>query len=219
MPVETLKKFEAKTGSTIIEGYGLSECSPVTHANPLKGTRKIGSIGLALPDTDCRIVDVETGLYDMPENGVGELLVRGPQLMAGYWKKERETENAIRDGWLYTGDLAKMDADGYVYIVDRKKDLIISGGYNIYPREVDEVLLENPKVLDAAVIGVVDPVRGEVVKAFVVPRPGEDPSAEELITWCRGKLAAYKVPRQVVFRESLPKTMVGKVLRRELRES
>ncbi|MFZ2446121.1 MAG: long-chain fatty acid--CoA ligase [Syntrophobacteraceae bacterium] len=217
MPVETLRRFERKTGSTIIEGYGLSECSPVTHANPLKGTRKIGSIGIALPDTDCRIVDLETGLTVLPANEVGELTVRGPQMMRGYWNKEEETQNAIRDGWLHTGDLAYMDETGYVFIVDRKKDLVISGGYNIYPREVDEVLYEHPKVHEAAAIGVSDPIRGEVVKVFVVCKKGESLTAEEIVAWCRERLAAYKVPKYVEFRESLPKTLVGKVLRRELR--
>ncbi len=218
MPVETLKRFEQATGSRIIEGYGLSECSPVTHANPMKGTRKIGSIGIALPDTDCRIVDMEAGRDDMPVKEVGELVVRGPQMMRAYWKNPKETQNAIREGWLYTGDLAQMDEDGYVFIVDRKKDLVISGGYNIYPREIDEVLYEHPKVQEAAAIGVPDPARGEVVKAFIVPREGQKIAAEEIIAWCRERLAAYKVPKQVEFRDSLPKTIVGKVLRRKLRD-
>lgn len=218
MPVEAMKRFERKTGATILEGYGLSECSPVTHVNPLKGTRKHGSIGLALPDTDCMIVDLETGTKELRPGEVGELVVRGPQRMQGYWKKEEETGVSIRDGWLYTGDLATMDEAGYVYIVERKKDIVISGGYNVYPREVEEVLHEHPKVLEAAAIGIPDPRRGEVVKVFIVPRPGEKPSADEITALCREKLAAYKVPKQIEFRESLPKSMVGKVLRRELRE-
>jgi long-chain acyl-CoA synthetase len=217
MPVEILREFEAKTGSTIVEGYGLSEASPVTHANPIKGTRKPGSIGLALPDTDCRIVDPETGNTDMAIGEIGELIVRGPQVMRGYWKKDRETVDALRNGWLYTGDLATMDEAGYVFIVDRKKDLIISSGYNIYPREIEEVLYEHPKVCDAAAIGVPDPKRGEVVKVFVVARKEGDVSAEEILDWCRQRLAPYKVPKQIEFRDSLPKTIVGKVLRRELR--
>ena len=147
MPVEVMRRFEQKTGSKIVEGYGLSEASPVTHANPIEGTRKPGSIGIALPDTDCRIVDPETGTREMPAGQVGELIVRGPQVMKGYWKKEKETLEALRDGWLYTGDLATMDSSGYVFIVDRKKDMVISGGYNIYPREIEEVLYEHPKVL------------------------------------------------------------------------
>ena len=145
MPVEVMRRFEQKTGSKIVEGYGLSEASPVTHANPIEGTRKPGSIGIALPDTDCRIVDPETGTMGMPAGQVGELIVRGPQVMKGYWKKEHETQDSLRDGWLYTGDLATMDDSGYVFIVDRKKDMVISGGYNIYPREIEEVLYEHPK--------------------------------------------------------------------------
>jgi len=218
MPVEAIKRFESKTGGTIIEGYGLSECSPVTHVNPAKGIRKPGSIGLALPDTDCRIVDLETGKRDLGPGEVGELVVRGPQRMRGYWKKEEETEGVIRDGWLYTGDMATMDEAGYVFIVDRKKDLVISGGYNVYPREVEEVLHEHPKVMEAAAVGVPDPRRGEVVKVFIVPRPGESLSEAEIIALCRERLAAYKIPKYVEFRDTLPKTMVGKVLRRELRE-
>jgi long-chain acyl-CoA synthetase len=217
MPVEILRTFEQKTGSTIVEGYGLSECSPVTHANPIDGVRKPGSIGIALPDTDCRIVDPDTGLEDMPIGEVGELIVRGPQMMKGYWRNAEATIDAVRDGWLYTGDLATMDDSGYVFIVDRKKDLVISGGYNIYPREIEEVLYEHPKVQDAAAIGIPDPRKGEVVKVFVVPKHGESLDAEEIMTWCRQRLAVYKVPRQVEFRDSLPKTLVGKVLRRELR--
>ncbi|MEN6441765.1 MAG: long-chain fatty acid--CoA ligase [Syntrophobacter sp.] len=218
MPVEAIRRFERKTGSTILEGYGLSECSPVTHVNPVKGPRKPGSIGLALPDTDCRIVDVETGRKELRPGEVGELIVRGPQKMRGYWKKEEETNAVVRDGWLHTGDLATMDEAGYVFIVDRKKDLVISGGYNVYPREVEEVLHEHPKVLEAAAIGIPDPRRGEVVKVFIVPRPGESLSVDEIIALCHERLAAYKIPKQVEFRDSLPKTMVGKVLRRELRD-
>ncbi|MHC1724666.1 MAG: long-chain fatty acid--CoA ligase [Syntrophobacteraceae bacterium] len=218
MPVEILRQFEQKTGSVIIEGYGLSECSPVTHVNPIRQVRKPGSVGIPLPDTDCRIVDEQTGTKEMPTGEVGELIVRGPQLMKGYWKKQNETEDAIRNGWLYTGDLATMDESGYVFIVDRKKDLIISSGYNVYPREIEEVLYEHPKVHDAAAIGVPDQKRGEVVKAFIVPRKGETLTPEEVIDWCRQKLAPYKIPKQIEFRTSLPKTIVGKVLRRQLRE-
>jgi long-chain acyl-CoA synthetase len=217
MPVEILRTFEQKTGSIIVEGYGLSECSPVTHANPIKGARKPGSIGLALPDTDCRIVDPENGAREMQTGEVGELIIRGPQMMKGYWKNAEATEEAVRDGWLFTGDLATMDDHGYVFIVDRKKDLVISAGYNIYPREIEEVLYEHPKVQDAAAIGVPDPRKGEVVKVFVVPKHGESLDAEEIITWCRQRLAVYKVPKQIEFRDFLPKTLVGKVLRRELR--
>ncbi len=218
MPVEILRQFEQKTGSIIVEGYGLSECSPVTHVNPIHRTRKPGSVGIPLPDTDYRIVDAESGARDMPVGEVGELIVRGPQVMKGYWKKPQETEEAIRDGWLYTGDLARMDESGYVFIVDRKKDLVLTSGYNVYPREIDEVLYEHPKVHDAAAIGIPDRKRGEVIKAFIVIKKGETLTDKEVIEWCRERLAPYKVPRQVEFRASLPKSLVGKVLRRELRE-
>ena len=219
MPVEVMRRFEQKTGSKIAEGYGLSEASPVTHSNPIEGTRKPGSIGIALPDTDCRIVDSETGTVDMPAGQVGELIVRGPQVMKGYWKKELETLNSLRDGWLYTGDLATMDESGYVFIVDRKKDMVISGGYNIYPREIEEVLYEHPKVRDAAAIGVPNAKKGEAVKVFVVPKQDETIDPQEIIDWCKEKLAPYKVPKEVELRDSLPMTNVGKVLRRELRDS
>jgi len=217
MPVEIIRRFEQKTGSIIVEGYGLSEASPVTHANPIYGTHKPGSIGIALPDTDCRIVDAETGTVEMPQGEVGELTVRGPQVMKGYWKNEKETRELLRNEWLYTGDLATMDEVGYVYVVDRKKDLVISNGYNIYPREIEEVLYGHPKVQDAAAIGVPHPKRGEMVKIFIVTKSGENLSRQEILDWCREKLAPYKLPSEVEFRDSLPKTMVGKVLRRELR--
>jgi long-chain acyl-CoA synthetase len=217
MPVEVLRKFEELTGGVIIEGYGLTESSPVTHCNPLNGPRKPGSIGIALPDTDCRIVDLDLGTVEKVQGEEGELLVKGPQVMRGYWKMPEETAATLRDGWLHTGDIATMDADGYVSIVDRKKDMIIAGGYNIYPREVDEVLYEHPKVLDAVTVGVPDPYRGETVKAFVVVKPGEQVSDQEIIAFCKSRLAAYKVPRHIEFRDVLPKTAVGKILRKELR--
>lgn len=218
MPVESLRRFESLTGCVIIEGYGLSETSPVTHANPLGGVRKVGSIGIALPDTDCKIVDLELGTREVPMGEVGELVVRGPQVMSAYWKMPEETANALRDGWLYTGDIARMDEQGYVYIIDRKKDMIISGGYNIYPREVDEVLYEHPKVLDAVAVGIPDEYRGEIVKVFVVPRVGERLTEEEIKQFCKARLAAYKVPRRIELRDSLPKTAVGKISRKELRK-
>jgi long-chain acyl-CoA synthetase len=217
MPMEVLRRFEELTGSVIVEGYGLSEASPVTHANPIGGVRKIGSIGIALPDTDCKIVDLDLGVEEKPCGGIGELLVRGPQVMQGYWKLPQETADTLRDGWLYTGDIAQIDEDGYVFIVDRKKDLIISSGYNIYPREIDEVLYEHPKVLDAVAIGMPDPYRGETVKAYIVLKLGESVTEEEIIQFSKARLAAYKIPRAIEFRESLPKSMVGKVLRKELR--
>lgn len=218
MPVEVLKRFEELTKSVIVEGYGLSEASPVTHCNPLGGVRKPGSIGIPVPDTECRIVDLEQGTDDQPVGEIGELLVRGPQVMRGYWNMPDETAHTLRDGWLRTGDIARIDETGYTFIVDRKKDMIIAGGYNIYPREVDEVLYEHPKVLDAVTVGVPDPYRGESVKVFIVPKPGESMTEEEIIKFCKARLAAYKVPRYVEFRESLPKTTVGKVLRKELRK-
>jgi long-chain acyl-CoA synthetase len=218
MPVEVLRRFEELTGCVILEGYGLSEASPVTHANPIGGERKVGSIGIALSDTDCRIVDLDLGVEEKPIGEVGELLVRGPQVMQGYWNLPQETADALREGWLYTGDIARMDEDGYVFIVDRKKDMIISCGYNIYPREIDEVLYEHPKVLDAVAIGVPDLYRGETVKAFIVLKPGESVTEEEIIQFSKTRLAAYKAPRAIEFRQSLPKSMVGKVFRKELRQ-
>ncbi len=217
MPVEVLTKFEQMTGCIIVEGYGLSEASPVTHVNPISGLRKAGSIGIPVSSTDARIVSLEDGVSDVGPGQPGELVVKGPQVMMGYWNMPEETAATLRDGWLYTGDIATVDEDGYFFIVDRKKDMIIAGGYNIYPREIDEVLYAHPKVLDAVTVGVPDPYRGETVKAFVVPKPGETVTEEEIIQFCKSKLAAYKVPKAVEFRESLPKTMVGKILRKELR--
>ena len=218
LPVEVQRRFEELTGATLVEGYGLTETGPLTHANPFHGRRVPGSIGLPIPDTDARVVDVETGEHGMPVGESGELIVRGPQVMRGYWNMPEETAMALRNGWLYTGDIGRMDEDGYFYIVDRKKDMIISGGMNVYPREIEEVLYEHPKVLEAAVIGVPDPHWGETPKAFVVLRPGETATAEEIIDFCRRRLARYKVPKHVEFRDELPKTPVGKILRRALRE-
>ena len=216
MPVEALEQFEKKTGSSILEGYGLSETSPVTHSNPFIGVRKPGSVGMPYPDTDCKIVDLETGEKEVPIGEAGELIIKGPQVMKGYWHRPDETARALRNGWLYTGDVAKMDEDGYFYIVDRKKDMIIYGGYKIYPREVEEVLYENPKVAEAICIGVPEKYFGEVVKAFVVLKSGAEATPEEMIDFCKKRLAKFKVPQQVEFRGELPKSMVGKILRREL---
>jgi len=217
LPVEVQQQFEKLSGGRLVEGYGLTEASPVTHVNPPDGLGKIGSIGLPIPGTEARIVDVETGTRDLPLGEVGELVLRGPQIMKGYWNKPKETADVLRNGWLFTGDIARKDDDGYFYIVDRKKDLIIAGGFNIYPREVEEVLFEHPAIKEAAVIGLPDPYRGETVKAFVVMKDGGSATAEEIIAWCRERLASYKVPRHVEFRDSLPKSGVGKYLRRELR--
>ena len=220
LPREIFRKFQETTGAAILEGYGLTEASPITHCNPL-GTQgqRPNSIGMPVPGTDARIVDMEGGSLTLPPGKMGELIVQGPQVMHGYWRRPDESASALRNGWLYTGDLATMDEDGYFYIVDRKKDMVIVGGYNVYPREVDEVLLEHPKVIEAVCVGITDDVRGEILKAFVVRRPGEELTKADVIAWCRQKLAGYKVPRLVEFRDELPKSMVGKVLRRVLQEA
>ncbi len=218
LPQDVQDQFEALTKGRIIEGYGLTETSPVTHLNPIAGRRKPGSIGLPFPNTECRIVDAETGCRDLPIGTVGELVLRGPQVMSGYWQNPAETALVLRDGWFYTGDLARMDDDGFFYIVDRKKDLIIASGFNIFPREVEEVLHQHPNVQDAVVFGVPESYRGETVMAIVVSKPALPLTAEELMDFCRQRLAAYKVPTIIEFREKLPKTLVGKVLRRKLRQ-
>ena len=217
LPLEVQNRFETLTGGKLVEGYGLTEASPVTHANPIFGTSKIGSIGIPLPDTDARIVD-ETGTRTLPPGEVGELVIRGPQVMHGYWNKPDETALVLRGGWLFTGDMAKMDEDGYFYIVDRKKEMILTGGLNVFPREVEEVLYTHPAVLEAAAIGVPDVYKGEVVKGFVVLRPGAQATADELIEFCRKNLAPFKVPKTVEFRTQLPKSLIGKILRRVLVE-
>ncbi|HLO03421.1 MAG TPA: long-chain fatty acid--CoA ligase [Symbiobacteriaceae bacterium] len=223
LPLEVQQTFERLTHGRLCEGYGLSEASPVTHANPVWATRKEGSIGLPWPDTDVRIIDSETG-QDVAPGEVGEMLVRGPQVMKGYWNNPEATAGALRDGWLYTGDMARMDEDGFFYIADRKKDLIIAGGLNIYPREVEDVLFMHPAVKQAAVIGVPDEYRGESVKAFIVLKEppfgdkGVAATQAELDQHCRANLASYKIPRHYEFREALPMTLVGKVLRRVLVE-
>ena len=216
LPLQVQTKFQELTGARLVEGYGLSEATPVTHDNPLFGDNRIGTIGVPFPDTDSKIVDVETGEQEMPVGERGELIVKGPQVMKGYWNKPEETRLALRNGWLYTGDIAVMDEDGYFRIVDRKKEMIIAGGYNIYPRDVEEVLYQHPKILEAAVAGVSDAYRGETVKAYVVLKPGETATAEDIMAFCRERLAAFKSPKIVEFRESLPKTMIGKILRRQL---
>ncbi|MGC8645325.1 MAG: long-chain-fatty-acid--CoA ligase [Thermoplasmata archaeon] len=219
LPVEIIEKWQKVTGGHIVEGYGLSEASPVTHVNPLYGKVKPGSIGLPVPSTMAKIVDITTGEREMGINEEGELVVKGPQVMKGYYKNEEETRAVLRNGWLYTGDIAKMDEDGYFYIVDRKKDVIIVGGFNVYPREIEEILYQHPKVKEAAAVGVSDELHGEVVKAFVVLKDGETATEQEIKDFFAGKIAKFKIPRYVEFRKELPKTMVGKVLRRELRGS
>ena len=218
LPVEVRQRFEALTGGKLVEGYGLTETSPVTHINPPAGSPKTGSMGLPIAGTEARIMDLETGTHEVPVGEIGEIAIRGPQVMKGYWNKPQETAQVMRGGWFYTGDIARKDADGYFYIVDRKKDMIIAGGYNIYPREVEEVLFEHPRIKEAGVVGVPDEYRGETVKAFVVLKEGMTATAEEIIAFCRERLAAYKVPRQVVFIEALPRSGVGKYLRRELKK-
>jgi long-chain acyl-CoA synthetase len=217
LPVEVISEFERKTGAIIVEGYGLTESCPVTHVNPFRGQRKIGSIGLPIPDTLCRIVDLNKGDTDVPVGEAGELLIKGPQIMKGYWKRPDATAETLTDGWLHTGDIAKMDEDGYFYIVDRKKDLIISGGYNVYPRDIEEVFFEHPKVMEATAIGIPHPKRGEAVKVFVVLKEGQRATTEELMSYCQDKLAKYKWPTQIEFRKDLPKTNVGKILKKDLR--
>lgn len=218
LPMEVQEQFGKLTGGRLVEGYGLTETSPVTHCNPVFGERRDGSIGLPLPNVEARIINPDTG-FPVPwgSDETGELVVRGPNVMKGYWNRPEETASTIdEDGWLHTGDIARMDEDGFFYIVDRKKDMINASGYKVLPREVEEVLFSHPKVLEAAVAGVPDSYRGETVKAFVVAKPGMSPTADELISYCREQLAPYKVPRQIEFREELPKTQVGKVLRRVL---
>ncbi|MBY6270993.1 MAG: long-chain fatty acid--CoA ligase [Bacillaceae bacterium] len=218
LPVEVQQQFEKLSGGKLVEGYGLTESSPVTHANFLWDNERVkGSIGVPWPDTDAKIVSLSTG-ETLPPGEIGELAVKGPQVMKGYWNRPEETEQALKDGWLMTGDLGYMDENGYFYIVDRKKDMIIAGGYNIYPREVEEVLYEHPAVKEAVVAGVPDPYRGETVKAYIVLKEGQRVTEEELDRFARKQLAAYKVPRIYEFRDELPKTAVGKILRRRLVE-
>jgi long-chain acyl-CoA synthetase len=219
LPVEVIKSFEKATGATIVEGFGLTETTPVTHVNPFAGgARKVGSIGIPLPDTECRIVDSENGTIDVSIGKPGELIIKGPQVMKGYLGMPDETANTLRNEWCYTGDIATMDEDGYFYIVDRKKDMIISGGFNVYPRDIDEVFYENPKVQEACAIGIPDAKRGENIKVFVVLVRGTTATEEEMIDFCRDKLARYKLPTEIEFRTTLPKSNVGKILRKELRD-
>ena len=217
LPAEVQKRFEAATGGSLVEGYGLTEASPVTHVNPVEGERRLGSIGLPLPDTEQRVVEPD-GCRPLAVGEVGELEVRGPQVMLGYYHQAEETREVLDDGWLRTGDLARLDADGYAYVLDRKKDLINVGGLKVYPREVEEVLLSHPAVADAAVVASPDPILGEVPRAFVVRAPNARADETELIELVRRHLAHYKAPRAITFRASLPKSGVQKTLRRELRD-
>jgi long-chain acyl-CoA synthetase len=220
---ETQDMFQAVTGGKLLQAYGLTETSPCASMEPIDKP-KSHSIGVPLPDTDLKIVDIETGSQELAVGEIGEIIIKGPQVMKGYWNLPTETENALRTGpdgqpgWFYSGDIGYMDPEGYFHISDRKKDMIIAGGYNIYPADVEAVLFEHPKVKEAAVIGVPDERLGETVKTFVVLKEGETATADEIIAFCRERMAAYRVPRQVEFRDELPKSIIGKVLRRELRE-
>jgi long-chain acyl-CoA synthetase len=222
LPVEVIKRFEQLTGARIAEAYGLTEASSVTHVNPRFGRHKLGSVGLPIVGADARIVDAETGTRDLPVGAVGEIAVRGPQVMKGYWRRPAESDAVLRDGpggpWLFTGDLGRMDEDGYFFVLDRKKELILSSGFNVYPREVEEALAQHPAVQECCVIGIPDALRGERIKAFVILKPGAAATRTKLISFCRDRLAPYKVPRAVEFRATLPRTATGKVSRRLLKE-
>jgi long-chain acyl-CoA synthetase len=222
LPMAVAKRFEEITGGAkVVEGYGLSECSPVTHANPLVGERKEGFIGMPLPDTDVKLVDLDEPDREVAQGERGEMCIKGPQVMLGYWNRPDESGLVIRNGWLHTGDVAIMDEQGYFKIVDRIKDMVLVSGFNVYPTEVEAVLFHHPKILKCAVIGVPDDTTGERVKAFVVLKPGESATAEEIIAWCRDPdqgLTGYRVPKEVEFRDELPETLIGKVLRRVLQD-
>ena len=223
MPPEVLKEFEERTGAVIIEGYGMTEAGPATHVNPLKGTRKIGSVGLAIPSTEYKIVDVDDYTKIVPQGESGEIMIKGPQVMKGYWNKPEETAGQLKGEWLLTGDIGSMDEDGYLYIVDRKKDMIIISGFKVYPRELEDVLFEHEAVENAAIIGIPDPDMpgNEKVKAYIVLRDGYRESEEmenELKEFLRQNVSPYKVPKFIEFRKELPETLVGKVLRKDLKE-
>lgn len=218
LPLEVLQEFEKITGSVIVEGFGLTESSPVTHINPFAGgERKAGSVGIPVSDTECKIVDLENPDIEIPVGEPGELLMKGPQIMKGYYNRPDATAETVQDGWLFTGDIATMDEDGYFYIVDRKKDMIISGGLNVYPREIDEVYYENPKVQEACCIGIPHEKRGEAGKVFIILKEGETATEEEMLEFCQDRLAKFKWPTEVEFRDELPKSTVGKILRKKLR--
>ena len=216
MPQELIDQI-TEMGISYGEGWGMTETTSLGIANPILGLSKVGSIGFPFPDTDVKLVDVEEGLEEVPQGEPGEILIKSPLIMKEYWKDPEETAGQLKDGWLSTGDIAIRDEDDYFFIVDRKKDMIIAGGYNIYPREIDEVLYEHPKIADAVAVGIADEYRGETVKAFIVPKEGETITEEEVLEFCKEKLAPYKRPKLVEFRESLPKSAVGKILRKILR--
>jgi long-chain acyl-CoA synthetase len=216
MPLELIEQVK-DLGISYSEGWGMSETTSLGVSNPVFGLRKPGSIGIPWPDTDVRLVDVVNGTEDVPRGEPGEILIRSPLVMQGYWNNPAETRGQLQDGWLHTGDIAVFDEDDYLYIVDRKKDMIIAGGFNVYPREIDEVLFQHPKIQEAVCVGLADEYRGETVKAYVVLKEGAQATAEEIVSFCKEHLATYKVPKQVEFREALPKSAVGKILRKTLR--
>ncbi|MBW1818064.1 MAG: long-chain fatty acid--CoA ligase [Deltaproteobacteria bacterium] len=216
MPVELIEQVQGM-GISYSEGWGMSETTSLGISNPVLGMRKVGSIGIPWPDTDIRLVDVDEGKEEVAKGEPGEIMIRSPLIMQGYWNNPEETAGQLKDGWLHTGDVAVQDEDDYFFIVDRKKDMIIAGGYNIYPREIDEVLYEHPKIKDAVTIGISDEYRGETVKSFVVIKDGETLTEDEVKAFCEEKLAAYKRPKSIEFRDDVPKSAVGKILRKELR--
>lgn len=218
LAADTIRELKQLTGADMCEVYGSTENSPIVSVTPWGGKIKPGTVGCPVPDTDVKIVDLETGEKEMPTGETGEIIIKGPQIMKGYYKKSEETAKVLKDGWFYSGDIGKFDEDGYLTIVDRKKDMIIAGGYNIYPVELDNVLFDHPKILEACTIGIPDPYRGETVKAFVVVKKGEILTEQEVIDYCKKHLAAYKVPKLIEFVTELPKSAVGKILRRELKE-
>jgi len=218
LPLEVIEQFEQLSGAMLYEGYGMTETAALAHTTATMAKRKPGSIGLPVPNTECKIVDLEDGTREVAIGEEGELCLRGPQVMKGYWRNPEETARVLRDGWMHTGDVARMDEDGYFYIVQRKKDMIIVSGFNVYPNEVEDVLFTHPAVKETAVIGVSDNYRGEAVKAFIVLKDNARATKDELIEYCRTRLARYKAPSIIEFRDALPKSAVGKVLRRDLRE-
>jgi long-chain acyl-CoA synthetase len=218
LPEDTVNELRSLHGAIIYDVYGATENTAFATCTPWGGKVKTGTVGVPLPNTDIKIVDIETGEKELPQGEPGEICIKGPQVMRGYYNKPEETRVALRDGWFYTGDIGRFDEDGYLIIVDRKKDMIIAGGFNIYPKEIDEILFEHPKILEACTVGVPDEYRGENVKAFIVVKPGESLSESEVIEFCREKLASYKIPREIEFLPELPKSAIGKILRRELRD-
>jgi long-chain acyl-CoA synthetase len=218
LAADTIRDLKQLTGADMCEVYGSTETSPIATVTPWGGKIKPGTVGCPVPDTDVKIVDLETGQKEMPFGEPGEIIIKGPQIMKGYYKKPEETGKVLKDGWFYSGDIGRFDEDGYLTIVDRKKDMIIAGGYNIYPVELDNVLFGHPKILEACTIGIPDTYRGETVKAFIVVKQGEQLSKEEVLAYCKKNLASYKVPKQIEFVTELPKSAVGKILRRELRD-